>query len=346
MTERDHVGGQQMAAEIVESVPAVRRILTEDIGARPVVESLRACRGVALAARGSSDHAAAYARYLLEQALGVPVWSVAPSQTTRYGNTLAVDGLALIAVSQSGRTPEIVSVAESWKSQGAYVAAITNDPTSELAALVPHPLLLDAGEELAVPATKTFSATLAMFLRIGAMVDASRVTLDAPRLLDAFEAAVQDDGAVSEIAAEVDRATTVVHLGRGFLLPIAREGALKCIETARAPMFAWSPVDFRHGPFALAGADMCAVVHHADGKVAGDTAAIARDLSVVGATVTSIGTPIGVNGHHVGVPADLEEHERPLVHAVRAQQLALTLARIRGLDPDHPMGLNKVTATT
>lgn len=346
MTEREQLAGRQMAAEIVESAPAIRRILTDDVGVGPVVEALRKRRGIALAARGSSDHAAAYARYLLEQALGVPVWSVAPSQTTRYGNRVAVDGLALIAVSQSGRTPEIVAVAESWRSKGAYVAAITNDPTSELVAHAHDALDLDVGEEIAVPATKTFSATLAMFLRIGAMSNPSGVPVDAARLADAFEAACDDERAMNEIATQADRAATVVHLGRGFLLPIAREGALKCIEAARAPTFAWSPVDFRHGPFALAGEDMCAVIHHADGRVGGDTAAIARDLRDVGATVTSIGTPIGVDGSHVAVSADLAEHERPLVHAVRAQQLALSLARLRGIDPDHPAGLNKLTATS
>jgi|GEM_PF-3077070 len=144
-----------MVVEIVESTRAVERIIADDIDAEPLVEVLRRCRGVALVARGSSGRVAAYARCLLEQALGVPVWSVTQSQFTRYGISVDVKGLALTAVSESGRTPEIVSVAETWMSRGAVVAGITNDASSDFAALVEHVLMLDFGDEVAGPATRS-----------------------------------------------------------------------------------------------------------------------------------------------------------------------------------------------
>jgi len=384
-----------MAAEIAETPAVVERALA---AAAEWTGALRAAlpaglRGVALTARGSSDHAAAYGRVLLETALGVPAWSTAPSIATRYGLTTRLDGVLAIAVSQSGATPEIVTALERQRAGGAVTMAITNDPASPLARAADVVAPLDAGVETAVPATKTFTATLLAFALAADALDgardasvatgsgatgsgvpasaatgfgapasgaARRVPLDAAAVSAAVRACVEDGDAVLPLAAALAGSDVALHLGRGPLLPIAREAALKLIETTGTAQLAWSTVDVRHGPMALARPDRPVLLHHARGPVGDDAREVAALLSARGVPVHVIGDRLDVGagaadgagpsgadaaGLHVGVPGDLPEHLRPLVHAVRLQQLSLAVARERGVDPDHPAGLSKVTAT-
>lgn len=304
-------------------------------------------RGVALTARGSSDHAAAYGRYVLEQALGVPAWSTAPSLTTRYDAAGALDGVLAIAVSQSGRTPEIVRVLERQRAAGAVPVAITNDPDSPLAAAADVTIHLHAGEETAVPATKTFTATLLAFALAAAAVDRTgRFGVDPAEVVDALAATVQDEHATADVAARIAAADVSLHAGRGVLLPIAREAALKLIETTATAHLAWSTVDVRHGPIALATAGHPVLVQHAAGPVSEDAAQLVRLLREAGAPAWVVGAPLDAAAGVVAVPGDLAEHVRPVVHALRVQQIALGAARARGVDPDQPAGLSKVTATT
>ena len=349
--------GAAMAAEIAET-PAV--VAAQLDGAAEWTGALRAAlpdplRGVALTARGTSDHAAAYGRYLLEQALGVPAWSTAPSVATRYVVDTALDGMVAIAVSQSGATPEIVTALERQKAGGAVTVAVTNDPASPLAAAADVVVALGAGVETAVPATKTFTATLLAFALAAAAVDRlGRVPLDAGAVRDAVAASVADAGALAPLVAPFAAADVALHLGRGPLLPVAREAALKLIETTGTAQLAWSTVDVRHGPMALATPERPVLLQHAAGPVSADAAEIAAILGARGVPVHVVGDALEGSGgagappvaSHVAVPGALPEHLRPLVHAVRLQQLSLAVARARGVDPDHPAGLAKVTATS
>jgi glucosamine--fructose-6-phosphate aminotransferase (isomerizing) len=305
-------------------------------------------RGVALTARGTSDHAAAYGRHLLEQAAGVPAWSTAPSLLTRYDASVSLAGVLAIAVSQSGATPEIVAVLERQRAAGARTVAITNDPDSPLAAAAHVAIGLEAGPETAVPATKTFTATLHAFALMAEALEwgEGRFAVDGPALDAALAAAVADAGAVDGLAARLATHEVVVHLGRGPLLPIAREAALKLIETTATAHLAWSTVDVRHGPLALARRGTPVVLHHAPGPVAADATQVAAILAEAGVAPAVIGEPLDGAAEVVPAPGDLAEHLRPLVHAIRIQQLALAVARARGVDPDQPAGLSKVTATT
>jgi glucosamine--fructose-6-phosphate aminotransferase (isomerizing) len=304
-------------------------------------------RGVALTARGSSDHAAAYGRYVLEQALGVPAWSTAPSLTTRYDASSALGGVLAIAVSQSGHTPEIVTVLERQRAAGAVPVAITNDPESPLAAAAALTIQLHAGEETAVPATKTFTATLLAFALVAAAVDRTgRFGVDAADVVHALTATVRDEEATADVAVRIAAADVSLHVGRGVLLPIAREAALKLIETTATAHLAWSTVDVRHGPIALATTGHPVLVQHAAGPVSQDAASLVALLREAGAPAWVVGEPLDGAAGVVAVPGDLPEHLRPVAHAVRLQQIALGAARARGVDPDHPAGLSKVTATT
>jgi glucosamine--fructose-6-phosphate aminotransferase (isomerizing) len=366
--------GAAMAAEIAQTPAVVDAALA---AAGDWTGPLRAAlpiplRGVALTARGTSDHAAAFGRVLLEQALGVPAWSTAPSLATRYGLTTALEGVLAIAVSQSGRTPEIVTALERQRAGGAVTLAVTNDPDSPLAAVADVVAPLGAGVETAVPATKTFTATLLAFALAAAALDRSgRVALDAGRVSEAVSACTEQGSAVEDLAAAVAVADVAVHLGRGPLLPVAREAALKLIETTGTAQLAWSTVDVRHGPLALATPDRPVVLQHAEGPVSGDAREVVALLRDRGVPVHVVGDALGFDDAagaargalgldgaagrpgavlgealHVPVPGALPEHLRPLVHAVRLQQLALAVARARGADPDHPAGLSKVTATS
>jgi glucosamine--fructose-6-phosphate aminotransferase (isomerizing) len=341
--------GRSMAAELAEAPRVAAAQLEHAAAWGPELRALLpdALHGVALTARGTSDHAAAYGRYVLEQALGVPAWSTAPSLITRYDAGTALDGVLAIAVSQSGRTPEIVTVLEHQRAAGATTVAITNDPGSPLAAAAHLTIPLEAGVEVAVPATKTFTATLLVFALVAAAVDRTgRFGVPAEPVAAALAATVEDAGAPGEAAAWLAGAAAAVHLGRGVLLPVARESALKLIETTAVPHLAWSTVDVRHGPLALATAGLPFLVHHAPGPVSADASALMEVLRDLGASVWVVGEPLAGADGTVGVPGDLPEHLRPLVHAVRLQQLALDTARARGVDPDHPAGLAKVTATS
>lgn len=343
--------GAAMAAEIEQTAGvAAAQLCGAGAWSRALRELMPGqLRGVAMTARGSSDHAANYGRYLLEPALGVPVWSTAPSLVTRYGASTDLAGVLAIAVSQSGRTPEIVTMLERQRASGAVAVAITNDPDSPLAAVADLTVALQAGAERAVPATKTFTATLLAFALVAAAIDRSgRFAVDDEAVTAAIEAALGPPvpPALGELAAALAASDVALHLGRGVLLPIAGETALKLIETTATAHLAWSTVDVRHGPLALATPDRPTVLHHAAGPVSGDAADVTATLRERGVAVWVIGDPLAGQSAHIPVPNALPEHLRPLVHAVRLQQLALATARARGVDPDAPAGLSKVTATT
>ncbi len=312
--------GAAMASEIAETPVVVERALAE---AGTWTGALRAAlpsalRGVALTARGSSDHAAAYGRVLLESALGVPAWSTAPSIATRYGLTTRLDGVLAIAVSQSGATPEIVTALERQRAGGAVTLAITNDPASPLAAAADVVAPLGAGVETAVPATKTFTATLLAFALAAAALDAaSRVPLDGAAVSSAVRACVEDGEVVLPLARAIASADVALHLGRGPLLPIAREAALKLIETTGTAQLAWSTVDVRHGPMALAQPGRPVVLHHARGPVGDD----AREVAAL------------LEGRGVPVHADrrpARRRERPPRRRPRRPARAPAPARARG----------------
>jgi glucosamine--fructose-6-phosphate aminotransferase (isomerizing) len=343
--------GAAMEAELAEAPAAIARQRASAVGWIGALRDLippAGLRGIALTARGTSDHAAAYGRYLLEQAAGVPAWSTAPSLLTRYDASVGLTGVLAIAVSQSGRTPEIVTVLERQRAAGARTVAITNDPDSPLARAAHVAIALEAGPETAVPATKTFTATLHAFALMAEALEwgAGAFAIDGPALDAALAAVVADGAAVAPLATRLAEHEVVVHLGRGPLLPVAREAALKLIETTATAHLAWSTVDVRHGPLALAHRGTPVVLHHAPGPVAGDATAVASILSEAGVAPAVIGEPLDGAAEVVPVAGALGEPLRPLVHAIRIQQLALAVARARGDDPDRPAGLSKVTATT
>ena len=316
----------------------LRRLASEprpELGPPPV--------GTVIVARGSSDYAAIFGRYLLEAATGKPVALAAPSLQTLYGVELQLDGWLAVGISQSGRTPEIGTVLDSFARAGARTLAITNDPDSPLAGSADFALALAAGEEEAVPATKTFTAQLAALALVAqGLGPVPWTAADWQRLPASVEELLRDFEPAERAAARLDGADELVALGRGYLMPIALEAALKLREASRLRAEGWSAADFRHGPVTVAGAGLPVLAVSAAGPAAGDVDELARELSENGATVLRLADDPSADLPYHG---DLPEPLRALPAAVRAQQLALAVARRRGLDPDSPPGLRKVTPT-
>lgn len=343
--------GTTMASEMAEQP----RVLRELVARREQLQALvraavpRTPAGVVLLARGTSDNAAVYGRYLLEAALGVPVGLAAPSLWTRYERHADLGGHLLVALSQSGRTPEIEHVVRLARATGATAVAITNEEDSPLALASDAVLALGAGNERAVPATKTFTAQLAAMALLAGALD--RRDGDKLAALDAIpslqERLLGDGECVRPVVERLVTARAVVTVGSGYLFAVALEAALKLLETTSLPVLAYSASDFLHGPIAVAGPDVPVVCFAADGPVQRDAEAVAAAAAERGAPVVWVAPELAADAvEHVPVPGEAPEEIVGLLHAIRAQQLALEASRALGCDPDAPRGLRKVTPTT
>ncbi|HEU4657522.1 MAG TPA: SIS domain-containing protein [Capillimicrobium sp.] len=301
--------------------------------------------GIVIVARGSSDYAAIFGRYLLEAATGLPVALAAPSLQTIYDVAPRVDGWLAIGVSQSGRTPEIATVLERFGAGGARTVAITNDAASPLAQLADVPVALEAGDERAVPATKTFTAQLAAMAIVAEAIGALDWSGDDWAGVPAAVAGVLADAAPAERAAErLGEAGDLVVVGRGLLLCVALETALKLREASGVRAEGWSAADFRHGPMTVARGTLPLLAVSAHGPAEADVAELARELGEAGTPVQRLADDPAAELPYPG--RELPEAFRALPAVVRAQQLAFALAVRRGVDPDSPPGLRKVTPTT
>ena len=299
--------------------------------------------GVVIVARGSSDYAAIFARYVLELATRRPVALAAPSLVTLYGSAPRLEGWLAIGLSQSGRTPEITSVLERYGAAGARTVAITNDPRSPLAAGADVGVELDAGEEGAVPATKTFTAQLAAVAAVAeALGPVPWNGGDWERLPGTVEEVLADPGPAVRAAEHLGEAQELVCLGRGYLMCVALEAALKLREATGVRAEGWSSADFRHGPVTVARGDIPLLAVSAGGPAAADVEELAARIARAGATVLRLCDRPEAD---LPYPAGLPEPLCALPASVRAQQLALSLALARGVDPDEPPGLRKITET-
>ncbi|MEU4444845.1 SIS domain-containing protein [Actinosynnema sp. NPDC050801] len=344
----DHQPGRHMAAEI-DQQPGIFADLVARRDAIASVASViaeRRPRFVLLAARGSSDHAALYAKYLTEVLLELPAGLVSPSTTTLYGAQPDLRDVLLVAVSQSGGSPDLLEVTESARARGALTVAVTNTASSPLNGAAELSVDVGAGVEQAVAATKTYSATLlALYLLVDAirggdgaaasnLGDLARSTLDSSA--DAVAEAVQR-------YRFVDRVLTT---GRGYSLPTALESALKLAETSYLAARAYSGADLLHGPVAAVDAETAVLAVTSSGK-GGD--ALHDVLDAVhgrGADVLAVGSASDKVSAALRIPvAETAEEVAPILEILPIQRLAHGLALARGGDPDNPRGLNKVTRT-
>ncbi len=329
--------GELMAAEIAEQPGVLARLL--DLGAAPAADARAAIvraapRFVVLAARGTSDHAALYAKYLTEVHLQLPAGLASPSAFTVYGARPDMRDVLFLAVSQSGGSPDLVQSTEVARACGALTIAVTNNPGSSLAAAAAHHVPVHAGPERAVAATKTYTAELlALYLLL--------VGEDASALPDAAAGTLAHADAAHRAASRFALVDRLVTTARGYSYPTAREGALKLMETSYLAAQAFSGADLLHGPLAMLGPDVPVIAVTTPGRGSAALAPVLERLAAADVDVLRVGPPDGLPVESAGVPEPLA----PILEILPLQQLAWRLAIDRGGDPDRPRGLSKVTET-
>jgi glucosamine--fructose-6-phosphate aminotransferase (isomerizing) len=339
---RDEIGQQPAIARrlLAESGPALDAIAAEYARVKP--------RGFVIAARGSSDHAADYARYLFGRRHRALVSLAAPSLFTHYAAPPGLEGQCVIGISQSGASPDVIAVVEEGARQGAMTVAITNDPESLLARASKTVLPLLAGPEHSVPASKTYtSSLLALALMSSAIASDSELSDALPQVPEAMELALAAEPRLAPVARVLSGPRALV-LGRGFNLCTAQEIALKLIETSYMLARAWSTADFVHGPIAVVEEGFPVLLTGAGGSVARDVEAIALRLTECGGRLAGLfdaeTAPLDESSA-VRIESGLPEELTPLTLAVLGQLLANRVAADRGVDPDSPRALRKVTRT-
>jgi glucosamine--fructose-6-phosphate aminotransferase (isomerizing) len=294
-------------------------------------------------ARGSSDHAASFLKYAVELTAGIPVASVGPSVASIYGANLRLAGSLCLTISQSGKSPDIVAMAAQAKAGGALTVALTNTPDSPLARASDYPIDILAGPERSVAATKTFvNSALAGLVLMAHCTDDADLLAALRRLPEQFRQAIDCDW--MEIAAALEDAPSLFILGRGPSYAIASEAALKFKETCGMHAEAYSAAEVMHGPLALVGPGFPVLALAARDASEASVAETSDALAAKGAAVfaTSRRTAQARMLPHVATGHPLTD---PLPLIVSFYAFVESFARRRGLDPDQPRNLRKVTET-
>lgn len=343
--------GTIMSGEMAEQPAVLRRILDEGATAiREVAERIAARnpRFVLLTARGTSDNAALYAKYLLEIQLGKPCGLTSMSTTTAYGAQPDLTDCLVITISQSGGSPDLVASTEAARAAGALTLAVTNNADSPLAQVSEFHIDVLAGQEKALPATKTYTAELlALYLfvdglRAGQGAEAAKAL---PEVADAILARKDE---VKALAARYRFAERMVLTSRGYGYPTAKEAALKLMETSYIPALSYSGADLLHGPLAMVDNISPVIAVVADGKGGEALQPVLERLRDRGADLVVIGRQEEVDRASAGfaLPTDgLPEELQPIVQILPLQMLAYEVTMARGQDPDAPRSLAKVTET-
>ena len=340
--------------EILEQPEVAARFLaTQADRVDAIATSLRERppRHVVIAARGTSDHAAIYAQYVLGVRHRLSVGLGTPSIVSLYGGVPDFTDALVIGISQSGASPDIVAVIAAARAQGAPTIAITNDPGSPLAAAADRMIALSAGTERAIAATKTYTAELlAVALLSAALTDDPADRAAVAAIPETLGRALALEPRIERIATDQAAATRALVIARGFEYATAREWALKLKELAHVFADPYSSADFQHGPVALVepGVPVLAVVR-AGAPEADLTILLGRlrsDLRAELMVVSDVAAALDLATWPVPLPAGTPEWLGPLVSIVPCQLHAMHLTRARGLDPDRPRNLAKVTRTT
>ena len=335
-----------LATEAAEAPAAARRAIAanrDPIAALAARLVARPPAMIATCARGSSDHAATYGAYLLATALGRPVASVGPSLVSIYGRApVGLDGALVLAVSQSGRSPDVVQLATAARAAGALVVGLVNDTASPLAAACELVLPLGAGAETSVAATKSFLLAGAALLQLAAAWSGDPALADAvDRAPDALASTAALDWAPA--LAPLAGATSLYVVGRGVGLGPTHEVALKLKETCRLHAEAFSTAEILHGPIALVGPGFPILALGQDDATGPGTREVVATLVGLGADVASTLEVAGARP--LPLPAGVPPVLAPLC-AVQSLYGALpALAAARGFDADAPAHLRKITRT-
>jgi glucosamine--fructose-6-phosphate aminotransferase (isomerizing) len=347
MLEQTHIYQEihqqpRVLAELLDGERANIERLAADMGRRHITHCV-------IAARGTSDNAGRYAQYLFGAVNGLTVGLATPSLHTIYGRPPRYDDALVIGISQSGKSPDIVSVVAEARRQGALTAALTNFPDSDLSQAADHVIALHAGIEQAVAATKTYTAELAAIALLAATLAHDQEMLHTlGRIPGQIE---QTLWLAPEIGRQAERyryMRVCVVIGRGFNYATAFETALKIKELNYIVAEPYSSADFMHGPVALIEEAFPTLVIAPSGVMLPEIQAFIASLKARGAEVVAISdddATLAASRTAFRLPVTVPEWASPLISIVPGQLFAMALAHVRDLDVDRPRGLHKVTET-
>lgn len=339
----------RMQEEIREQPEVLGRVLDE--GWAEIRSAARTLRGgrlrfVMIVARGTSDNAALYAKYLFEVILGIPTALASPSAFTLYESDMILEDVLVIGISQSGESKDVLEVVRRSRELGATTLSVSNDEGSSLAATADHHFFLRAGQEKSVAATKTYTAELLMlYLLVEALNDAEVPSGEARKLPERAREVLESGW---EGTARYRYADHLVVTSRGYNLATAQEAALKLMETTYVVAEAFSAADLKHGPIAVIGQDFPVIAIVPPGKTGPGMRSLVENLTEMEAEVVVISDARELTKRAPAgflVPCPCPEELSPVLYAIPLQLLAHDLSLMRRLDPDSPRGLSKVTET-
>jgi glucosamine--fructose-6-phosphate aminotransferase (isomerizing) len=341
----------KMWDEIFEQPVVLERCL-KDLGT--IQEVIKAVRSrpinfVYLAARGASDHAAVYGKYLIETSLGLPVVLAASSVVTIYGQELNLRNALVIGISQSGKAVDALEIIKSANSQGAITLTITNAPESPLAREARFHLYCNAGVELSVAATKTFTAEIFILARlVSEWVEDADLKRELAQLPGKIMQILKGSWNIADKVNRYRFMNECFVLARGINYAVALETALKIQETTYVRAQAFATSDFWHGPIAMVDRELPVFVLAPAGPSLKDIQMMIEKLQQDQAELVVISNHKELLAQGTGsfvIPETENDVISPFFNVVVAQMFACQLALVKGLDPDNPRGLNKVTIT-
>src|SRR5438128_11405647 len=340
-----------MLQEIAEQPAALGQTINEERGKIAKLGKFLKQRDIdliVLVARGSSDNAALFGRYLLEITTGIPVSLAAPSVHTVYNANLKLQRALVIGVSQSGEGEDINRVLEHARAGGAYTVGITNEPNASMTNLVDETLLMHGGRERSVAATKTFTGQMMLFYMLAKELGDAGAALSYDLIPDFAARALEQQPAILELVQRYVFMENCVVVGRGLAYANAYELALKLMETCYVVAERFSSADFLHGPLALIERHFPVILFAPPGvMLAGTKELIARlrELNADTLAITGDIEAAGMCSRAIIMPREIDEFLAPIPYLIPAQLFAALLAEAKGLDPDAPRSLSKVTRT-
>lgn len=303
---------------------------------------------IVLVARGSSDNAALFGRYLLEITTGIPVSLSAPSVHTLYGAKLKLKHALVIGVSQSGEGEDINHVLENAHSSGAYTVGITNEPASSMTKIVDETLLMHGGRERSVAATKTFTGQMMLFYMVAAELAARSNAFSFEAIPDFAARALEQKPAILELVQRYVFMENCVVVGRGLAYANAYEMALKLMETCYVVAERFSSADFLHGPLAMVERHFPVILFAPPGTMLPGVKDLIDRLAELRADTLVITADLDaarICSRAIIMPREIDEFVAPIPYIIPAQLFAALLAEAKGLNPDAPRSLSKLTRT-
>jgi glutamine---fructose-6-phosphate transaminase (isomerizing) len=340
-----------MMQEILDQPRALERTITaERTHAREFQNLARARRFrlIVLVARGTSDNAAQFGRYLFELTTGIPVSLAAPSIHTLYHARLNLRGALVVGISQSGEATDINRVLASARRQGAYTVGITNEARSSMAGAVHDLFLVRAGKQHSVAATKTYTGQLLILYLLASALSSKITVEDISEIPQRVKETLKLSSEVRELVQRYRYMRQCVVVARGINYANAFELALKLMETCYVVAERFSSADFLHGPIALIERDFPVIMFLPPGKTFRDLSRLAdrlRRLRAETVVISSDGARLPASTRAIRVPGTIPEIYTPIPYIVPGQLFAAHLADVKGFDPDRPRSLQIVTRT-